>query len=1410
MAATTTTTGTASTAHGAKNSATSWPPAVTGGSRSDGAAAAAAYIASLSKTASAAGASATAQASIALENLGDCHVLEILQHFNSVASTEQKDTILNPFIRQLSEDAASKGSFSTDFLLGFVTKFVQSKPVSAGTAPAPATGTATSTAAAGQTTAPAATASPPGAASAANAPPDVSPNASDIATPPPVDSSETPGFIGRATGWFLGKGFEVAGQIFRAAFPFQDPETESTAQPATGGSTSVPPSSRPSSPLPPSLRANINSAVDGNPNLKVALAEMLEKLKEREQLKAERETKKAQADARAEAIKNEGATRLGEITACTTFEALCEKLDQNEFKTSFEEFTKNISEEKTEFRGQIETADRANRLALKHLDERLNLNKTGEAAAKADWIKPEDGEIAGKTLIANFRKSQLDKQASKSFGQVQNDLTDWVDSKRPEKVARNESFTDQLAAFKLKLEGFLDVKTTEKAELQTNLENARKAGYKGANGDRVSSAFEADERCGGEIKAIKAKLTSVNQLIAANKTSRTEMAVIAGLHSEVKQSERDVQNLPFSLPFMANGKDPALSDNVLMHGLKGVFCDKNVNANNHAMSRATWLRTTLTGFGSLFTEFNNGETTNKRDMSAAGYGVSRTELAVLGGMLKDPNSGAADRMIEFFTTGENVEAGNRRRYIHDLAAGNLVAAGFNTKTLKLDAPSLQYKVDRGFSALKKTFYLGKSRVTARDPIKHIQSRLNVLANISKVFQEALFRNGKPVNIQHAIQTPNQAIEACSLLLAALPNDLLVNKSEEVSIFLKQVRDFEDLAEANPTEDDLNAFKITIKNFHEQSANWLNARDKTAETRSESIAASKDTGAIIVSRLRKGTFRKAASSTVATLNTYGVGFVREGTKNVAQFAGNVSRKESMKALLKNSPNTIGHLRHINAALASAKENSPVFERNSTAIKKFLAGEKFELELEGPISEKMALVLVRVGNLMEEVWSEKYPKKARPGSIKLQAVDIAQICRVQENAAVLKFLDKAVSASPVEAKRESSSGELRIDTKAAAAARLPDDSSSPVSTPNSKRSSGATPPFSSPDADEAKAKADAAARAAARATALQAEIEQGIEITKNESVEAWVIDLWNRFFEPAENPRETTDTRVAALRARYVDILNPGDAKEANLTPAKKTELNTFAGEIKAIVDAHEANPLDLTGVSAYMNKHVEVLLQAHRGIVMRQAQVYAYERPLVDISGSSNRCWARAGWGVAVHALEKGEFVNRTMAAIQWLSKNGKLPDNSFKVGDDNKVRDLYQSIVDHPEQEPANELYATEKRLLMMALAEHSTQYPLSKSREGTLNTLKSDLKLDDNKKENPQAEAEFPTALLNALGLPVIINTGSPEEAPDLFFPANFNVNSARHPKNWPILYNTGGVSAGHWQFHMPRSNRPPATTTS
>jgi len=500
-----------------------------------------------------------------------------------------------------------------------------------------------------------------------------------------------------------------------------------------------------------------------------------------------------------------------------------------------------------------------------------------------------------------------------------------------------------------------------------------------------------------------------------------------------------------------------------------------------------------------------------------------------------------------------------------------------------------------------------------------------------------------------------------------------------------------------------------------------------------------------------------------------------------------------------------------------------------------------------------VLIRLGDLMERVWDQKHKGKAPPHSIKLQAEHIDQIKKVHEanqdkvrkaneanpdmakalkaDASVLRFAKPIViNPAQVETRRTDPRPTVVGDTKGKvrpsiirtdwddSSSRLNSPSKSTESTSDASPASPASPAsstrstssqrgfFSSTAAsDAAQAEADAQA---ARATALQAEIELGIKTTKNESVEAWVTDLWTRFFEPCSE--DIMKGRQRDLVTSYVEFLNPGDPKGDNLTPAQKADRQTFEREIQAIADAHNADPRDLTGVSAYMNKHVALLLHARRGIVMRQAQVYAYERPLVDISGSSNRCWARAGWGAAVHALEKGEFVNRTMAAIQWLSKNGKLPDNSFKVNDHNKIRALYKSIVDHPEQEPANELYATEKRLLMMALAEHSTQYPLSKSREGTLKTLKSDLKLDDNKKENPQAEAEFPTALLNALGLPVIINTGSPGESPDLFFPANFNVNSARHPKNWPILYNTGGVSAGHWQFHMPRSNRPPATTTS
>lgn len=1381
---------TASNAHGAKTSATSWPPAVTGGSRSDGAAAAAAYIASLSKTASAAGASATAQASIALENLGDCHVLEILQHFNSVATTEQKDRILTPFIRQLSEDAASKGSFSTDFLLGFVTKFVQSKPVSPKTAPTPTDTTTSPAAATGSAAAPAATTSPPSTAPAATGPDVASPSTSGIATPPSVDSSETPGFIGRASGWFLGKGFEVADQIFRAAFPFQNQETESTAQPETDGSTSVPPTS------PAGLRANINNAVRDNPNLKVALAEMLEKLKEREKLKAERETKKEEATARAEAIKNEGATSLGEITACTTYEALCEKLDQNEFKTSFEEFTNSTSEKKNSICVEIQTADRTNRLASNYLKELENVNKMQRAVAAFKGEASDSAVNAGKTLVATTRKKQRDQQAFRLFEKIQNDLTDWVDLERPEKAACNESFKTQLDAFKLKLEGFLDAKTAEKAALMADYENAKEQDPGSARSQQLHSDLGV---CDGSINDIKAKLTSVNEMIAANKTACIEMAVIVGLHSEIKQPERDAYNLPFSLPFMANGKDPVSEKNKIR--LKDTFWAGNVKASNHAMSRASWLRTMLTEFGSMFTEFNKEETENKQDLSDVGSGVSRTQLAVLGGMLKDPKSGPAERMVEFFTTSEGVKADTGRKYIHYLAAGNLVAAGFNTKTLKLDAPSLQYKVDRGFGILKKAFYIGKPGVTARNPSKHIQSRLTVLANISIVLQEAVFRNGKPVNMQHAIQTPNQAIEACSLLLAALPNDLLVNKSEEVSRFLKQIREFEDLAEVNSTDENLNAFKTTIRDFHEQSANWLNARDKSAETKNESIAESKETGAMIVSRLRKGTFRKAASSTVATLNTYGVGFVREGAKNVAQFAGNVSRKESMKALLKNSPNTIGHLRHINAALASAKEDSPVFERNSTAIKKFLSGEKFELELEGPISEKMALVLVRVGNLMEEIWSEKYPKKARPGSIKLQAVDIAQIYRVQENAAVLKFLDKAVSASPVEAKRESSSGGLTIDTNAAAAAEhLPNDSSTPVfvGTPVSRRSRGVTPSFSSPDADDAKAKAADKAKSKADAVAQAAlhkqAVENGIKHIRDQNVGEWVKEIWQKYCAASDNADETPSTRVKAITDRIKEIISLRESDESKWSDEDKAKLAEAKVACERIQAAYAADSTHLPDtVLRDMNKYAPILVQAHRGSVMLPAPVYVYEKPLQDVSGANLQCWMRAGWGAAVHAFGKQDFADRTLKAIKDLNDKGVIVPNPFTEAE---LIALHENITANPGQESANEIHRDKKRALILALAEKS-EFELDVLGKETLEALK---KPDNN---DVMAEGEFPAALLNALGLPVLINRKELTHRPDIYLPAGFDVNQVGHPKDWPALHH----SDNHWRFYKPRKT---ATTTS
>lgn len=1339
-----------------------------------------------------AAAAATAQAS-KFASEGEFHVLDLLRHFNAIATPAERNKTLTPLIRLLSEAVAREGIYTDKKVFEFITNFVQTKPGSpqaTSTRPeSSAKGTATAAAPNSQASA---GGSPPASTSASS-----TPNSSNTGTAPTGDSS--------------------------SASPVDPDEA---------------------------LRRAVNVAGTTDPILKEAFKNIDEKLKadkarkeQEEAVKAARQQKKTEAAARATAIEHEGATKVGGINACATYEALREKLDQANFKTPFEEFTEQTRKYKKDVFLEIQTADRANRLALRRLKQQQNSNKVEECTAKFQGKPPNLAKIFVKTLAAETVKTRVDKEATKSFEQIQNKLTDWVAAEKPEKLANYESLNSQLTAFKSKLEGFLKAETAKETELKTNLENARKNDA----GSVASQNHHANlTKCAEQVKQITARLKTVEKLIADNATAHMDIAVITDLHSEFTQTERDVHNLPFSLPFMSIGEDYELAKEWcgLIHGSeKDSKDDSNngltsidVNKKNHACSRASSLRQTLSAFTSQLKKFDELKSEDQQCLSSL-TGGSRSDVGILGEKLKNPDSDAAHRMVEFLTriispenkTGNEKESGHL--HLHKLAAGNLVAAGFNTETLELDAPSLRYKIDGGFSILKRAFRPGPDGIAARKPAEHIGRRLDALAKISEVFQEEAFRGGKAASMQHAIQTPEQASEACSILLLALPNDLLVNNADEVSQFLKKVQEFEGLVKNKSVKvDNLNEFKLTIKNFHEQAATWLSARNESSKTINESIALSKETGKGLVEGLRKGSFRKVASTTGHVLNLCGGRHISEGAvsvaKSVANAAGKVahraieiSKEETMKWLIKNSPAFVRKrgeaIRDLKTAESeiiqkNKQKDFPNFRKNADAINKFWAGDKIELELVGPLPEQMVNVLIRLGDLMEYVWDQKHKGKAPPHSIKLEAAHLAQIETVRPNAAILRFVKPIViNAAQVETKRTDPRAKvegdakgnihpLTINTEWVEGSINWDDSSSPINTPaNStefKSDANSTSSTSSTRSTSSQRGFSSPADAAAQAALDRKEVEDSIKHIRDQTVGEWVKEIWQKFCAASDNADENSTTRVQAFTDRIKEIISLRESDESKWSDedkAKSAEAKVACERIQAAYAADSTHLPD--NVLRDMNKYAPILVQAYRGSVMLPAPVYVYEKPLQDVSGENLQCWMRAGWGAAVHALGKQDFADRTLKAIKDLNDKGVIVPKPFTEAE---LLALHENITANPGQESANEIHRDKKRALILALAEKS-EFELDALGKETLKALK---KPDNN---NVMAEGEFPAALLNALGLPVLINRDELSHRPDVYLPSSFDVNQVGHPTDWPALHH----SDNHWRFYKPRET---ATTTS
>lgn len=185
------------------------------------------------------------------------------------------------------------------------------------------------------------------------------------------------------------------------------------------------------------------------------------------------------------------------------------------------------------------------------------------------------------------------------------------------------------------------------------------------------------------------------------------------------------------------------------------------------------------------------------------------------------------------------------------------------------------------------------------------NRLNVLSELSSTLQAEVFKDGAPVDLKAAVITPQHAVEASSLILAALPNDLLTTNHDEVTTFMKSLKEFEgkvEDAEENKesvANKDLESFKQRVNEFHEKAASWVSKREALGVEKS--VAAAKEISRDIAVNGRRGLFRRAPVALGNFINLAGGRAIRESFSAIRNYVSTVNQKERLRQQFGRSEN-----------------------------------------------------------------------------------------------------------------------------------------------------------------------------------------------------------------------------------------------------------------------------------------------------------------------------------------------------------------------------------------------------------------------------------------------------------------------------------------------------------------------------
>lgn len=527
--------------------------------------------------------------------------------------------------------------------------------------------------------------------------------------------------------------------------------------------------------------------------------------------------------------------------------------------------------------------------------------------------------------------------------------------------ARVNALSERIAALE-------ELERAKLPELQARAQEANNA----REFDQLNALLHQLSACEKHIDALKDQKSKLEELQDINSASAVDLKAIRELDLQFGVTGSRADALPFSLHMLGNGvKSVSVSEGfslnqALEYGRSG--------RSNKAMSRAIALRTHLAEFGSDFNVFENA----KNPAVDTIRGDRRSSLVDLGGALRNPAGERAEKVLDFLST----EKG--RKYVHRLAACNVSAAGFNAKTLRLDAPSLAYKIESGFGVLKKLM-VGRTGVYARDPAEYLGKRLSVLGRLSATLQNELFREGKPVRFEHALITPQHAVEAASLLLAALPNDLLTVNHEDVTRFMRSVKAFEDEIltaeyEERPVHAEMQLeIKQVLREFHSQSASWLARRN--AHGADESSLSARRISEDIAAIRNRGVLRKASSSVGSFINLCGGAVVREGWSAFNHYLMMVNQKERLRQQF-DKPENAAAIASLKYQLQSLADSGNELDAdNARALVKFLNATTMTVEMKGQLSSSLKRILLSMGDFLQNAWEPVSKDQAPPRVIGL---------------------------------------------------------------------------------------------------------------------------------------------------------------------------------------------------------------------------------------------------------------------------------------------------------------------------------------------------------------------------------------------------------------------------------------------